>query len=79
MYVYMGIRRKSYDVLPATGPSWFPPLATMLKGEKRRQNEGGTIGRDGVMEQSGNAFLVLRLGSKSLCQLGNNTDMLYGS
>lgn len=27
------------------------------------------------MERSRNAFLVLRLGSKSFCQLGNNTDM----
>lgn len=46
--VCMGIRRKSYDVLPATGPSWFPPLATTLRGVKRRQNAtgGGTTGKD---------------------------------
>lgn len=47
MYVCMGIRRKSYDVLPATGPSWFPPLATMLKGEKRRRNDRGRNDREG--------------------------------
>lgn len=46
--VCMGIRRKSYDVLLATGPSWFSPLATMLKGReetaKRQEEErqGGT-------------------------------------
>lgn len=46
--VCMGIRRKSYDVLPATGPSWFPPLATMLKGREEtakrqgKERQGGT-------------------------------------
>lgn len=53
------------------------PLGHYAKGERRdgKTTGGGTTGRDGVMERSGNAFLVLRLGSKSLCQLGNNTDM----
>lgn len=45
--VCMGIRRKSYDVLPATGPSWFLPLATTLKGEKRWQNDRGRNDREG--------------------------------
>lgn len=46
--VRMDIRRKSYDVFLATGPSWFSPLATMLKGRAetaKRQGEGMT-GRD---------------------------------
>lgn len=45
--ISMGIRRKSYDVLPATGPSWFPPLATTLRGVKRRQNDRGWNDREG--------------------------------
>lgn len=69
--VCMSIRRKSYDVLPATGPSWFPLLATALRGVKRRQNAtgGGTSGKDREMGRSRNASLVLCLGliAKSLC------------
>lgn len=47
VYMCMDIRRKSYDVLPATGPSWFPPLATTLRGVKRRQNDRGWNIREG--------------------------------
>lgn len=44
------------------------PLGHYAKGERRvgKTIRGGTTRRDGVMERSGNAFLVLRLGSKSL-------------
>jgi len=64
--VCTGIRRKSYDVLPATGPSWFPPWP-LRQGERRggKTTGGGTTGRDRVMVQGGNASLVPRLGSDS--------------
>lgn len=48
----MDIRRKSYDVFPATGPSWFPPLATTLRGEKRRQNDRGRNDREGLNDRA---------------------------
>lgn len=79
--MYMGIRRKSYDVLPATGPSWFPPLATTLRGVKRRQNDRGWNDREEPRDEgrSRNAPFVLCLGltTKSLCQFGCNANMQH--